>query len=70
MRRTWSLPVLPADTPAKRRVDHLLPSRGLPAVAYFATVAGPDPGHRPFGQATSRARHSTSVNADLSRALT
>jgi hypothetical protein len=40
VRRTWSLPVLPADTPAKRRVDHLLPGRGLPAVAYFATVAG------------------------------
>lgn len=39
-RRPWSLPVLPADTPAKRRVDHLLPGRGLPAVAYFAAVIG------------------------------
>ena len=39
-RRAWSLPVLPADTPAKRRVDHLLPSRGLPAVAYFSAVIG------------------------------
>jgi hypothetical protein len=32
--------VLPADTPAKRRVDHLLPARGSPAVAYFAAVIG------------------------------
>jgi len=39
-RRAWSLPVLPADTPAKRRVDHLLPGGGLPAVAYFAAVIG------------------------------
>jgi hypothetical protein len=38
--RAWSSPVLPADTPAKRRVDHLLPRRGLPAVAYFAAVIG------------------------------
>jgi hypothetical protein len=39
-RRAWSLPVLPADTPAKRRADHLLPAGGLPAVAYFAAVIG------------------------------
>ena len=39
-RRAWSPPVLPADTPAKRRVDHLRPRTGLPAVAYFAAVIG------------------------------
>lgn len=39
-RRAWSPPVLPADTPVKRRVDHLLPLRGLPAVGYFAAVIG------------------------------
>ena len=33
-------PVLPADTSVKRRVDHLLPRTGLPAIAYFATVIG------------------------------
>jgi hypothetical protein len=38
--RAWSPPVLPADTSAKRRVDRLLPGRGLPAVAYFAAVIG------------------------------
>ena len=38
--RAWSSPVLPADTPVKRRVDHLLPRRGWPAVAYFAAVIG------------------------------
>jgi hypothetical protein len=32
--------VLPADTSVKRRVDHLLPRTGLPAIAYFATVIG------------------------------
>jgi hypothetical protein len=31
---------LPADTQGKRRVDRLLPHRLLPAVAYFAGVAG------------------------------
>lgn len=39
-RQAWSPPVLPADTPVKRRVDHLLPLRGLPAVGYFAAVIG------------------------------
>jgi hypothetical protein len=39
-RRAWSPPVLPADTPVKRRVDHILPRTGLPAVAYFAAVIG------------------------------
>jgi len=39
-RRAWSPPVLPADTSVKRRVDHLLPRTGLPAIAYFATVIG------------------------------
>lgn len=38
--RAWSSPVLPADTPVKRRVDHLLPCTGWPAVAYFAAVIG------------------------------
>jgi hypothetical protein len=38
--RAWTAPVLPADTPAKRRVDHLLPRRGWPAVAYFTAVIG------------------------------
>lgn len=38
-RRAWSPPVLPADTPLKRRVDCLLP-RGRRAVAYFAAVTG------------------------------
>jgi hypothetical protein len=38
--RAWSSPVLPADTPVKRRVDHLLPRSGWPAVAYFAAVIG------------------------------
>src|SRR5215831_14166082 len=39
-RRGWSPPGLPADTPAKRRVDRLLPRAGWPAVAYFAAVIG------------------------------
>jgi len=39
-RRGWSPPGLPADTPAKRRVDRLLPRTGWPAVAYFAAVIG------------------------------
>src|SRR6266540_2835733 len=34
----WSPPPLPADTPAKRRVDRILPRAGLPAVVYFAAV--------------------------------
>lgn len=39
-RRAWGPPVLPADTPVKRRVDHLLPRSGWPAVAYFGAVIG------------------------------
>jgi hypothetical protein len=39
-RRAWSPPGLPADTPAKRRVDRLLPRTGWPAVAYFTAVIG------------------------------
>jgi hypothetical protein len=38
-RRAWSPPVLPADTPVKRRAGRLLP-RGWRAVAYFTAVAG------------------------------
>jgi hypothetical protein len=38
-RQACSPPGLPADTPAKRRVDRLLP-RGLSAVVYFAAVTG------------------------------
>jgi len=38
--RGWSAPVLPANTWVKRRVDHILPRSGLPAVAYFAAVIG------------------------------
>ncbi|HEY6279080.1 MAG TPA: hypothetical protein VIX86_22430 [Streptosporangiaceae bacterium] len=36
----WSPPDLPADTPLKRRADRLLPRSGIPAVAWFAAVAG------------------------------
>jgi len=39
-RRAWSPPGLPADTPAKRRVDRFLPRAGWPAVIYFAGVTG------------------------------
>jgi hypothetical protein len=39
-RRAWSPPGPPAGTPAKRRVDRLLPRPGWPAVAYFAGVTG------------------------------
>ncbi len=39
-RRAWGPPVLPADTPVKHRVDHLLPRSGWQAVAYFAAVIG------------------------------
>src|SRR6266567_377915 len=38
--RAWSPPVLTADTLVKRRVDHILPRTGWPAVAYFAAVIG------------------------------
>jgi len=38
--RAWSAPAPPADTPAKRRADRLLPRSGLSAVAYFAVVIG------------------------------
>jgi len=38
--RAWSPPLLPANTPIKRRVDHIRPRAGLPAVAYFAAVIG------------------------------
>src|SRR5262249_18522433 len=38
--RAWPPPLLPANTPIKRRVDHLRPRTGLPAVAYFAAVIG------------------------------
>src|SRR5262249_59591808 len=31
-------PLLPADTPVKRSVDHIRPRTGLPAAAYFAAV--------------------------------
>jgi hypothetical protein len=34
----WSPPRLPADTPAKRRVDRLLPATGIPMALYFAAV--------------------------------
>jgi len=37
-RRAWSPPLLPADTPVKRSVDHIRPRTGLPAAAYFAAV--------------------------------
>jgi len=37
-RRAWSPPVLPADTPVKRCVDHIRPRTGLPAAAFFAAV--------------------------------
>lgn len=36
----WSPPRLPADTPAKRRVDRLLPATGIPMTLYFAAVIG------------------------------
>ena len=36
----WSPARLPADTPAKRRVDHLLPATGIPMALYFAGVVG------------------------------
>jgi hypothetical protein len=36
----WSPPRLAADTPAKRRVDRLLPATGIPVVSYFAAVIG------------------------------
>src|SRR5207247_1266712 len=39
-RRACSPPGLPADTPAKRRVDRFLPRTGWPAVIYFAAVTG------------------------------
>lgn len=36
----WSPPRLAADTPAKRRVDRLLPATGIPMALYFAAVVG------------------------------
>lgn len=36
--RGWLPELLPADTPAKRRVDKALPRAGWPVVAYFAAV--------------------------------
>ena len=38
--RAWSAPPLPADTPVKRRIDHIVPRPGWPAAAYFAAVIG------------------------------
>ncbi len=40
VQQTWSRPALPAGTLVRRRVDHLLPRSGWPAVAYFAAVIG------------------------------
>ena len=36
----WSPPRLPANTPAKRWVDRVLPTVGAPAVLYFAAMIG------------------------------
>jgi len=36
----WSPPDLAADTPAKRRIDRVLPRSGMPAVACYAAVIG------------------------------
>jgi hypothetical protein len=36
----WSPPRLPADTPAKRQVDRLLPATGIPMALYSAAVIG------------------------------
>jgi hypothetical protein len=36
--RRWSPPLLPANTPLKKRVDDLMPTRGLPCLLYLAGV--------------------------------
>jgi hypothetical protein len=35
----WSPVRLPADTDVKRRVDRILPRRGMPVIVYFVAVA-------------------------------
>lgn len=36
----WSPPRLPADTPAKRWVDRVLPTAAVPVTVYFAAMVG------------------------------
>jgi transposase len=77
-RRAGGMPSMMAMRALKRRLSNVVFARmladqkrreagpgGQSGTPADSSVAGPGPGHRPFGQATSRARHSTSVNADL-----
>jgi hypothetical protein len=34
----WSPPLLPADTPLKRRIDRLMPRTGFPVAIYYGAV--------------------------------
>jgi hypothetical protein len=71
-RRAGGLPSMMAIRALKRRLPNVVFARmpadhkrreaspgGQPGTTTDSSAAGPDPGHRPFGQATSRARHST-----------
>jgi transposase len=71
-RRGGGMPSMMAMRALKRRPSNVVFARmladqkrreaspgGQPGTPADSSVAGPDPGHRPFGQATSRARHST-----------
>jgi transposase len=71
-RRAGGMPSMMAMRALKRRLSNVVFARmladqkrreaspgGQTGTTADSSVAGPDPGHRPFGQATSRARHST-----------
>ena len=71
-RRAGGMPSMMAMRALKRRLSNVVFARmladqkrreagpgGQPGTTADSSATGPDPGHRPFGQATSRARHST-----------
>ena len=71
-RRAGGMPSMMAMRALKRRLSNVVFARmladqkrreaspgGQSGTTTYSSAAGPDPGHRPFGQATSRARHST-----------
>jgi transposase len=71
-RRAGGMPSMMAMRALKRRLSNVVFARmladqkrreaspgGQSGTTTDSSAAGPDPGHRPFGQATSRARHST-----------
>ena len=71
-RRAGGMPSMMAMRALKRRLSSVVFARmladqkrreagpgGQRGTTPDSSVTGPDPGHRPFGQATSRTRHST-----------